>query len=144
MTGYNRKALKEFGNTPPKHPVHVPTPYTPVYGRTIQYDIPDPQPTFIPKEITNLQAICGKFLYPARTVDNTMLLAINELSILHYIATNLDAEILYRRSDMILCANSDAAYLVAPKVRSQAAGYRYLGNHSNTVQRARPRAVSHH
>ena len=78
-----------------------------------------------------------------------MLLAINELSIaatrgnkektraliylLDYIAINPDAEILYRRSDMILCVDSNAAYLVVPKVRSTAAGYHYLGNHSNTM-----------
>ena len=75
-----------------------------------------------------------KFLYLARTVDNTMLLVINELSIaatrgnqettralnhlLDYIATNPNAKILYRRSDMVLCVDSDAAYLVAPKVCS--------------------------
>ena len=48
---------------------------------------------------------------------------------LNYVASNLEAKIIYRRSDMIICVDSDAAYLVAPKVRSRAAGYHYLGNH---------------
>ena len=34
---------------------------------------------------------------------------------------------------MILCVDSDAAYLVAPKVRSRAAGYHYLGNYKHTL-----------
>ena len=63
-----------------------------------------------------------------------MLLVINELSIaatrgnqkttralnhlLDYIPTNPNAKILDRRSDMVLCVDSDTTCLVAPKVRS--------------------------
>ena len=47
---------------------------------------------------------------------------------LNYCATNPEAEIIYRASDMILTIDSDAAYLVAKKARSRAAGYFYLGN----------------
>ena len=47
---------------------------------------------------------------------------------LNYYATNPDASIIFRRSDMILTLNSDAAYLNAPKARNRAGGYHYLGN----------------
>ena len=78
-------------------------------------------------------------MYKGRTVDNTTLHALNEISIaatgatietmkdlehfLDYCATHPEAEIVYRASDMQLFVDSDAAYLVAPKARSRVAGY---------------------
>jgi hypothetical protein len=47
---------------------------------------------------------------------------------LNYCATQPEAEIIYRASDMILTIDSDAAYQVAAKSRSRASGYHYLGN----------------
>jgi hypothetical protein len=47
---------------------------------------------------------------------------------LNYSATHLEAEIIYRASDMILTIGSDAAYQVAAKSRSRASGYHYLRN----------------
>jgi hypothetical protein len=48
---------------------------------------------------------------------------------LNYCATHPKAEIIcIRASDMILPIESDAAYQVAAKSRSQASGYHYLGN----------------
>jgi hypothetical protein len=47
---------------------------------------------------------------------------------LNYCATHPEAEIIYRASEMILSVDSDAAYQVAPKSRSRASGYHYLGN----------------
>ena len=47
---------------------------------------------------------------------------------LNYCTTNPDASIIFRRSDMILTFDSDAAYLNALKARSRAGGYRYLRN----------------
>lgn len=47
--------------------------------------------------------------------------------------TPMHAEIIYRVSDMILRADSDAAYLVAPEARSRAGGYQYLSNKEGTV-----------
>ena len=52
---------------------------------------------------------------------------------LNYCASHPKAEIIYRRSDMILTMDSDAAYLVAAKARSRAAGYFYLGNEDNQL-----------
>ena len=45
-----------------------------------------------------------------------------------YCTTHPEAQIIYRASDMQLHIESDAAYLVAPKGRSRAGGYFYLGN----------------
>ena len=42
---------------------------------------------------------------------------------LNYCESKPDTEIIYRKSDIVLNVNSDAAYLVAPKARSRAAGY---------------------
>ena len=88
------------------HPIHPP-----VYGQKIQYAADVPEMTFTPREVKNLQVICGKFIYPAVTVDNTMLLALNDTSVastrgndntmhslnhfLDYVASNPDAEVLY-------------------------------------------------
>ena len=85
-----------------------------------------------PLQKKHIQKVCGKFLYNGRSVDNTQLHTLNELSIkattateetqealtqfLNYCASNPDATIIYRASDMILSCDSDAAYLVAPKI----------------------------
>jgi hypothetical protein len=47
---------------------------------------------------------------------------------LDYMWTYPDAIILYRASDMILNVHSDALYLSAPKARSRAGGYFFLGS----------------
>lgn len=81
----------------------------------------------------------GTLLYYARSVDPTMLVALNELSheqanptettesklkhLLDYAATHPIATIRYYASDMVLWIDSDATYLVAPKARSRVGGY---------------------
>ena len=82
-------------------------------------------------------------MYSGRAVDNTTMQALSELSIeasqatketqealdtfMDYLATNPDAKIIFRASDMELFIDSDAAYLVHTKARSCAGGYHYLG-----------------
>ena len=51
---------------------------------------------------------------------------------LNYAASNPDAQIIYRKSDMILQGDSDAAYLVCPEARSRLGGYLFLGNKART------------
>mmetsp|Transcript_2562 Transcript_2562/g.5252 ORF Transcript_2562/g.5252 Transcript_2562/m.5252 type:complete len:157 (-) Transcript_2562:130-600(-) len=51
---------------------------------------------------------------------------------LNYAASNPNAEVLYRASDMILNVESNAAYLVHPKALSRAGGYLFLGNAART------------
>ena len=52
---------------------------------------------------------------------------------LNYAASNPNAKIIYRASDMILRVNSDAAYLVCPNARSRAGGYYFLSNTTGTT-----------
>ena len=47
---------------------------------------------------------------------------------LDYCTTHPEAQIIYRASDMQIHIESDPAYLVAPKGRSRAGGYLYLGS----------------
>ena len=47
---------------------------------------------------------------------------------LNYCATNPDASIVYYASDMIIRGDTDAAYLVASKVRSRNAAYIFMNN----------------
>jgi hypothetical protein len=47
---------------------------------------------------------------------------------LDYMWTHLDAIIRYCASDMILNIHSDTSYLSAPKARSRAGGYFFLGS----------------
>ena len=52
-------------------------------------------------------------------------------------ATNPDAIIRFRASDMLLNVHSDASYLSAPKARSRAGGYFFLGSlpkHGQPIQ----------
>ena len=150
MPGYVREALLQFQHTKTKN-VYAPSPYTkPIYGKKQQMAPVDDTPPLDKKQQLLLQQICGKFLYYARAVDNTMMHALNDLAtrittgtqktndalktFLDYCATYPDAVIMYRASDMILLCDSDAAYLVAPKARSRAGGYIYLGNRTGKPQ----------
>jgi hypothetical protein len=47
---------------------------------------------------------------------------------LNYGASNPNARIIYRASDMILQLDSDIAYLVCLEARSRARGFFFLGN----------------
>ena len=149
MKGSVKQALQQFQHpTPTKHH-YEPTKYVPPeYGKKIQYGTEDTSPELIPLQRKHIQKVWGKFLYDGRSVDSTQLHALNELSIkattatgqtqeaptqfLNYCASNPDAIIIYRASDMILSCDSNAAYLVAPKSRSQAGGYHYSGNKDGT------------
>ena len=95
-----------------------------------------------------VQSIVGSLLYRARALDASLLPALNTISaqqnaptqkvkqkcerLLDYIATYPNPILRFYASDMILTAESDAAYLVLPKARSRAAGYFYLHNHPTT------------
>ena len=145
MKGYVIKALKEFRHIPPNKSFDAPAKYhQPEFGQKLQYQREDKSTPLSPKQIRAIQEACGKFLYTSRAIDATMAHTLNELSIaatkgtqetqaaleyfLNYCATHPEAEIIYRASDMILSADSDAAYQVAPKSRSRASGYHYLGD----------------
>lgn len=98
------------------------------------------------KKITEVQYIVGVLLYYARAVDNTTLTALNEIAaaqvaltentrkkcnqLLDYVATYPNAKLRFHASER-LHVDSDAAYLVAPKARSQIEGYSNFPNKRN-------------
>ena len=87
-----------------------------------------------------LMRVAGKLLYSARSIDDTMMHALNNLAtavnnryschrqsnhlayFLNYCASNQNVTKLYRASNMILTTDSDPAYLVAPKLEVEQAG----------------------
>ena len=161
MPGYVEKALQRFTHTMPKQPVHSPHPWTqPEYGAAIQYAEPEDTSEPLDKAgIQKLQEIVGTFLFYARAVDNTMLVALGTVAaaqthgtaktmdaiiqLLNYAATHPDAAIRFYKSDMILYIHSDASYLSEPKARSRVGGYFYLGNHDEPPDNLKPNGAIH-
>ena len=152
MPGYVKQALTELEHTATRlsRRHHAPSMFQqPKYGSRVQYAKVDTTDVLSKDKITFIQRVLGKLLYYARAVDPTMLHAINDIAIsaangteavmeatvhlLNYAQAHPDAEILYRKSDMILRVDSDAAYLVAPQARSRAGGYHYLSDETGAV-----------
>ena len=94
------------------------------------------------ERLLRVQKIIGSLLYSARAVDNKLLVALNAISdrqskatihteqlvhtLLDYVATYPNNGIVYRASDMVLCAHADAGYLNKTKSRSRAGAHIYL------------------
>ena len=148
MPGYVKRALLRFQHPNPSRPEHAPHAWNkPDYSSqppTVEIDLSAPLDK---AGIKRLQEIVGTFLFYARAIDNTMLVALNEIGsaqangteataeatvkLLNYAATHPDAVIRFTKSDMIYRIHTDASYLTAPKARSRAAGYHYLSNPSD-------------
>jgi Reverse transcriptase (RNA-dependent DNA polymerase) len=161
MPGYVEKALQRFTHQAPVKPQHAPHQWTaPNYGAKIQYTEPEDESLPLDaKGITLLQQIIGTFLYYARAIDNTMLVALGTLAaaqtkgtehtmeaatqLLNYAASNPDAAIRFHRSDMVLYAHSDASYLSEPHARSRVGGYFYLGNNNEPADNPTPNGPIH-
>ena len=140
------KTLQRLRHIFPSRLQYAPHQWTvPIYGQNRQYAKPlDWSPKLDTEGIKRVQSIVGSFLYYARAIDNTILVALNEIAaaqaaptqqtnekikmLLDYLSTYPEAKIRYTKSEMILHLDSDAAYLVAPKARSRIAGYFYCGN----------------
>ena len=148
MDGYVEEALQRFRWALPKKPQHQPHAHVaPKYGATVQYakeeDTADPATK---EEKKYIQQVLGTFLYYARMVDGTMLVALSAIAseqatptkntlkkiaqFLDYAATNPDAVLTYHRSDMILNVESDASYLSERNARSRAGGHFYMSDNS--------------
>jgi hypothetical protein len=145
MPGYCSEALVRFRHEmrkimdqPHEHAV-------PVYGAKIQYAKgPDTTAKLGPEDKLFIQQVTGTFLYYARAVDSTMLVALSAiasdqasptkntmrkcLQFLDYVATHPDAILTFKRSNMVLNVHSDASYLCEPKARSRAGGHFFLSN----------------
>ena len=132
MPGNILIALRKFQHKPPARPQDAPHPLNkPAYGKHIQLATQNISAPKINSVDTNrVQSINCNFLYYARAVDPTILLSLNEISIcqsaptqdtmdicnqvLYYASTHPNATIRYHASNMILMADTDAAYLVLP------------------------------
>ena len=126
----------------PEYSPHAHT--EPIYGAKQQFASIDNTPLLDTKATKRIQGIIGSLLYYARAIDNTMLTAINEISaiqskptqktlqaitkLLDYASTYPNTTIRFYSSDMVLYAESDAAYLVQPNARSRVAGFFYLSS----------------
>lgn len=146
MPGYVARALQRFCHDNPNR--HEAAPHVwipPKYGAPVQYaETPDASPPLDKDGIKKVQQIVGVFLYYARALDNTMLVALGDIAsaqtkstehthnavvkFLNYAASNPEATVRFTRSRMILHIHTDASYLSAPKARSRAGGYHYLGD----------------
>jgi hypothetical protein len=94
------------------------------------------------ERLLRVQKIIGSLLYSARAVDNKLLVALNAIAarqskatinteqfvhtLLDYVATYPNDGIVYKTSNMVLCAHADAGYLNETKSCSRAGAHIYL------------------
>jgi hypothetical protein len=141
MPGYIKKALVRFGHTPLDKPQLQPHPHIlPAYGATIQYAKCIDQSSKATKEQQKyIQQVIGVLLYYGQAVDSTILVALSSLAsaqadpteytmelikwLLDYVATNPEAILTYKSSDMILAVHSDASYLSKANAHSRVGGH---------------------
>ena len=151
MPGYVQKALKRFKHPKPSKPQNQPYPHVPIkYGAKVQYAEPtDSSPPLDKDDKKFIQEVTGTFLYYARAIDSTMLTALSALAskqasptqktmekckqFLDYAASQPEAVVTYKTSDMKLAIHSDASYLSEPKARSRAGGYFFLTKNANST-----------
>ncbi len=140
------RALQRFLHARPKRPEHSPHAWQkPTHGAKTQHAPPSDESEPLDAADTKfVQEVLGTFLFYARAVDSTMLVAIGTLAtqqskgtratmialtqLLNYAATHPDASVLYIASDMCLHVSSDASHHSVPKARSRAAGYHFLSD----------------
>jgi hypothetical protein len=143
MPGYIKKALTIFQHKQRCQQAQ-PFPHTPIkYGVRKQYaNVDSTSPLLDTKGKKFIQKVCGKFLFYGRAVDSTLLVPLSAVAsqctrpthdtlaqtkqLLDYLATQEDAVLRYKRSDMKLAVHSDASYLSEPKARSCAGGHFFL------------------
>ncbi len=145
MPGYIQAMLHKYQHVAPRRAQHSPHAWNrPVYGTHTQLTPPpDTSEPLNAQGLTRLQEIIGVFLYYARAIDSTMLVALGTLAsaqskgteataiaitqLLNYAATHSNTTITFHASDMYLHVHSDASYLSVPKGRSRAGGHFFLG-----------------
>ena len=145
MPGYIKKVLQRYKHESPKKPQTSPYPAAPKkYGVGAQDPIEeDTSRSATGEEILKVQQVVGSILYYARAVDMTALMSLSTIAteqakatgrtietmeqLLDYMASNPDATMRFRASDMILNIHSDASYLSVSKGRSRASGHFFLG-----------------
>ena len=145
MPGYIKKVLQRYKHEMPRRPQHSPYPVAQIkYGKAAQDPIAeDTSRAASDEEILKVQQVVGSILYYARAVDLTALMSLSTIAseqakatghtietmeqLLDYMASNPDATMRFRASDMILNIHSDASYLSVRSGRSRACGHFFLG-----------------
>jgi hypothetical protein len=148
MLDYVPEALTHFPHHKPCTLQHQPYPHVkPNYGAKAQYTKSSNTLPALPKEGKKfIQEVIGTFLYYARCVDSTMLVALGSLAtqqanptkntmakvtqFLDYAATHPDAIATYHASDMVLAGHSNASYLSESNARSQVGGHFFMSNNT--------------
>ncbi len=146
MPNYVTKALTRFQHPPPQKPQDQPYPHVkPTYGATQQFARPDDDSPPLDKAGKKfIQEVCGVFLFLARGVDGGLLPALSSLAsqqarptertmerckqFLDYMASQDDAILTFKASNMALAIHSDASYLSEAKARSRAGGHMFMSN----------------
>ena len=81
MNGYVEKAILQFQHILPKEHHYAPSRYAPPnYGAKQQMAKIDTTPSMTPTQIKLLKNVTGKFLYITNALEDTMLLAVDELA----------------------------------------------------------------
>ena len=146
MPGYARKGLKclEHKMTKIKHN----QPHThnqPNYGASVQYKTStDESPKINAKKKKFIQQVLVTFMYYARAVDCTMLVALSAISadqadpseatmekarkFLDCAASQEDSVVTYKSSNMVLDIHIDTSYQSESKARSRAGGHFPMSN----------------
>jgi hypothetical protein len=127
MPGYIENALIRFGHKKLDKPQMQPYPHTtPTYGATIQYaKAVDTSPAVTKAEERVIRQVIGVLLYYGRAVDSTIITGLSSLAaaqakpmaqtlflinwLLDYVVTNPDANLTYKKCDMVLAVHSDAS-----------------------------------
>ena len=118
MPGYVQKALVQFNHRPPSKPQHQPHPHQPIqYGAKKQTSQPEDSSPLLDKAKKKfVQEVTGVFLFYARAVDSTMLVALSAIAaeqgaptentltkvnqFLDYAVTHPDATVTYKASNI--------------------------------------------
>jgi hypothetical protein len=144
MPGYIDNFLIKFKHPRPSKPRLSPHACLPIaYGATTQFAPDNDSSALLPADRKRrIQEIVGSLLYYARAVDNKLLVALSAIAarqaqatvateqavqlLLDYVATYPNDGIVYRASDMILCAHADAGFLNETNARSRAGAHIFL------------------
>ena len=139
--GYIKKVLLKYYHLFPKKPQLSPHKHCKISYGTKEQLVPeeDISPPLDSQGTKHVQDIVGALLYYARAVDNKLLVGLSAIGaqqasathqtsaaihqMLDYCATYPADSILYRSSDMVLCAHSDKGFLNGSKGRSRAGAH---------------------
>jgi hypothetical protein len=144
MDGYIENLLIKFKHPRPTKPHLSPYKCAPIASGAKTQLTPEADDSELLNEDhkQRIQEIIGSLLYYARAVDNKLLIALSEIAarqakatvatkiavnlLLNYVATYPNDGIMYRASNMILCAHADAGFLNKTNSRSRAGAHIYL------------------